>query len=236
MSEESRPPDQNDEGRPRDRRTSTLGASGEGPSAESVPAEAETPAEDVASLQRRLRESEDQVATLRDRWQRASADLANLRKRTEQDREDVEKFASMMVVAELLPVLDNFERAIATIPGNLTLLTWVHGVLLIERQFQSVLERQGLEMIEAQGRAFDPHLHEAIAEQTSTESAPGTILQVYQPGYTMHGRMIRPALVEIAAASTSPPDSQSPAAEVEATDRSDADEIADASDTENIGP
>jgi molecular chaperone GrpE len=156
--------------------------------------------EDIGSLRRQLSEAQEQIGNLRDRWQRSAADLANLRKRTEQDKEDVEKFASMLLVAELLPVLDNFERALKTIPGNLGMLTWIQGVALIERHLQAILEQRGVEAIEAQGKAFSPHLHEAIAEREASEVAPGTIVRVYQTGYTMHGRTIRPALVEVASA------------------------------------
>src|SRR5206468_9187359 len=100
---------------------------------------------------------------------------ANLRRRTEQEKGDVEKFASMLLVAELLPVLDNFERALATVPGNLSMLTWVQGVALIERHFQAILEHQGLAAIEAQGQPFNPHYHEAISEQESAEVPAGSV-------------------------------------------------------------
>jgi molecular chaperone GrpE len=158
--------------------------------------------EDIGSLRRQLSEAQEQIGNLRDRWQRSAADLANLRKRTEQDKEDMEKFASMLLVAELLPVLDNFERALTTIPGNLGMLTWMQGIALIERHLQAILEQHGVEAIEAQGQVFNPHLHEAIGERETSEAEPGTIVHVYQTGYTMHARTIRPALVEVATAPT----------------------------------
>jgi molecular chaperone GrpE len=161
--------------------------------------EATTTAE-AGSVQRELDEAQQRIKDLQDRWHRAQADLANLRRRTEQERGDMEKFASMMLVAELLPVLDNFERAIATIPGNLAMLTWIHGVMLIERHFRAILEHQGLQPIEAVGQPFNPGLHEAINEAETAEHAPGTVVQEYQTGYTMHGRVIRPTLVEVARA------------------------------------
>ena len=166
------------------------------------PSEEDRPEADVGptdtDLRRQLDEAREQINNLRDRWQRAAADLANLKRRTEEERGDAEKFASMLIVAELLPVLDNFERAIATIPGDLMMLTWVQGVALIERHLRAILERQGLSEIEAQGKSFNAALHEAIAEKATDEAPAGSVLQVYQKGYELNGRLIRPSLVEVA--------------------------------------
>jgi molecular chaperone GrpE len=183
----------------------------------------------VQDLPRRLADSDERIKDLQDKWHRAAADLANLRRRTEQERGDVEKFASMLLVAELLPVLDNFERALETIPGNLSTLTWIQGVMLIERHFRAVLEHQGVAPIEAQGKPFSASHHEAISERETEDTEPGTVTQVYQKGYTMHGRVIRPALVELAkrpAATSSP--------EVEATTYEERD--TDLGETTTPGP
>lgn len=184
------------------------------------------PGEDLAGVQRQLREEQERTKNLQERWQRAAADLANLKRRTEQERGDLEKFAGMLLVQELLPVLDNFERALATIPGNLEMLTWIQGIMLIERHLRAILERQGLQAIETAGQTFNPHLHEAVTERPTAEAAPGTIVQEYQRGYTMHGRLLRPALVEVAAAPS----------EVEETTPHQAEQIAQQAETENVGP
>lgn len=198
-----------------------------------APATEQTPeppaaAEDVATLQRELEAERERTKTLQDRWQRAAADLANLRRRTEEERGEMEKFASMVVVQEILPVVDNFERALATIPGNLAMLTWVQGMMLIERHLLAILERQGLSAIDVQGRVFTPYEMDAVAERETDEAAPGTVLQEYQKGYTMHGRVIRPALVEVAKAPVNPAP--------ETTNTADAEAIVDATETENTGP
>lgn len=192
-----------------------------------------TPTEspDTAGLQRELDEAEQRIRDLQDRWHRAQADLANLRRRTEQEKGDVEKFASMMLVAELLPVLDNFDRAVGTIPGNLAMLTWVHGVILIQRHLQAILEHQGVQPIEAAGQQFNPQLHEAINEVETGEHPAGAITQVYQTGYTMHGRVIRPALVEVARAPQQPNEP-----EPEVTEDQEAEDVAGEAETENVGP
>lgn len=183
---------------------------------------------DVAALQRELEAERERTKTLRDRWQRAAADLANLRRRTEEDRGEMEKFSSMLLVQELLPVLDNFDRALATIPGNLAMLTWIQGVMLIERHLLAILERQGLAPIAVEGRTFTPYEMDAVSERETDEVATGTVLQEYQKGYTMHGRVIRPALVEVARAPTTPAPETTSTAEAEA--------IAEEAETENSGP
>ena len=194
---------------------------------------------DVAALQQELEAERQRTKDLQDRWHRSAADLANLRRRTEQDKGEVEKFANMLLVQELLPVLDNFERALTAIPGNLAMLTWIQGVMLIERHLRAILERQGLAPIEAQGQQFNPHMHEAIAEVETADASPGTVVREYQKGYTMHERVIRPALVEIAKApSQSEPeaDQEPPAPQSEVIEEERAEHIADQAESENVGP
>jgi molecular chaperone GrpE len=190
--------------------------------------------EDAASLRRELDEAQERIRTLQDKWQRAAADLVNLRRRTEAEREEVEKYASMFLVAEMLPVLDNFERAIATIPGNLAMLTWIQGVMLIERHMLATLQQRGLTEVEAQDKPFNPHFHEAISERETDEAEPGTIVRVYQKGYAMHGQVIRPALVEVAKKPAPTPETQ--VTETAVTDESPTREIADDAEIENVGP
>jgi molecular chaperone GrpE len=209
--------------------TPDLGASGATPSAGSA---------DVQPLQRELESERERVKDLQERWHRAAADLANLRRRTEQERGEVEQFASMRLVQELLPVLDNFERALSTIPGNLAMLTWLQGVMLIQRHLEALLEQQGLAPIDAQGQAFNPHFHEAVSEREQEGATAGTVLQEYQRGYTMHGRVIRPALVEIAK-EPSAQAAEAPAPEPRestSTDTDDGEQIADTTAVENPGP
>jgi molecular chaperone GrpE len=138
----------------------------------------------------------------------------------------------MMLVAYLLPVLDNFERALTTIPGDLGMLTWIQGVALIERQLQAILEQQGLQPIDAIGQPFNPQLHEAINEIQTSDHPAGTVVQEYQKGYTMHGRVIRPALVEVAA----PPEKREEMPQPEETKEEQAESIADEAETDNVGP
>jgi molecular chaperone GrpE len=135
-----------------------------------------------------------------DRLQRSMADLSNYRKRAEAEREEMAKLASMLLVADLLPVLDNFERALDSIPEELQLFSWLQGIALIERHLRAILERQGVEPIEAAGQPFNPTLHEAIVEEETADAAPGTVVGELQRGYTMHGHVLRPTLAKVAKA------------------------------------
>lgn len=150
----------------------------------------------------------------------------------------MEKMASMTLVYDLLPVVDNFQRALASIPGNLGGLTWIHGVMLIERQMKAILESRGVTAIEATGKPFDPHFHEAVSERETDEAPPNTVVSEYQQGFTMHGYVIRPALVEVSKAPPVPADSVQDESSSGATeeDTPDGEEIAEEAQEQNVGP
>jgi len=159
-----------------------------------------------------------------DRLQRSMADLSNYRKRVEAEREEMAKMAGMLLVAELLPVLDNFERALESIPPELRYFSWLQGIGLIERHLRAILEREGVEPIEAVGQNFNPNLHEAIVEEESAEAKPGTIIGELQKGYTMHGHVLRPTLAKIAKL----PSTETPAAAAAGAAEETSAEMADA--------
>ena len=245
MTEESTAPDTG-EPRPTDlddprfevkwRKKSGTSSSTASTAAQAEPEMSDSAKDNVEALKQELAAEQERVKDLQERWHRAAADLANLRRRTEQERGDLEQFAAMRLVQELLPVLDNFERAIATIPSNLGMLTWIQGVMLIQRHLEALLEQRGLAPIEAQGQSFNPHYHEAVSEREQEGVEPGTILQEYQKGYSMHGRVIRPTLVEIARAPSAPPSAETDVPAASVTEHSDAEEIAQESAVENPGP
>ena len=131
------------------------------------------------------------------KWQRAAADLANMRRRHEQERQEYMKQANAMLIAELLPVLDSFDRALASMPPDLRELTWIDGIVLVERQLCMVLERAGLRPIEAEGKPFDPTEHEALLHEES-DKPEDTVIGELQKGYKLHDRVLRPAMVKVA--------------------------------------
>ena len=152
-----------------------------------------------------VKELEGKVAALEkdkkdnwDRYLRAAADLENMRKRQKRELEDAKFDAKNKILKEMLPVVDNLERAIehASQAGTNPI---VEGVQLVLRQFTTAFERLEVMPIDAQGQPFDPNLHEAISQQES-DAAPGTIVQVLQRGYRSGERLLRPALVVVAKA------------------------------------
>jgi molecular chaperone GrpE len=151
---------------------------------------------DVATLEAR-------VADLTDRLLRAHAEMDNLRKRTERDKEDTSKYAISRFAREVLSVGDNLQRAIAAVPSGAAdadpaLKALIDGVSMTEREFMNVLERNGVKRLDPAGEPFNPHQHQAMTEIEDPEVAPGTVVQVYQPGYVLGDRILRPAMVIVA--------------------------------------
>ncbi len=129
-------------------------------------------------------------------WQRAQADYTNFRRRVEQEREKFVRYAETGIIRDLLPILDDLDRALANLPAELREVTWVEGVSLIERKMRSLLEQHGLKSIEALGKDFDPHEHEAVMR----DGEPGEATVVtgeLQRGYRLHDRILRPTLVRV---------------------------------------
>ncbi len=161
-----------------------------GQAAAEVPAGEEP--QDVEGLRRSLEEEKEKARSHLSNWQRAAADYQNLKRRVEQERSEVGRLANASLVINLLPLLDDLERALRTVDSKLAGLTWIDGVWLIYRKFQAVLENAGVKEIPADGESFDPNVHEAISEAPGEE---GKIVSVVQKGYTLGERVIRPAMV-----------------------------------------
>jgi molecular chaperone GrpE len=132
------------------------------------------------------------------RLQRVQADFVNYKRRSEQEREGQARFATMVLVKELLPILDNFDRALATMPEEVKNLPWTEGLLLVDRQLRATLEKQGLKPIDAVGARFDPTLHEAIIHEESADHADDEVIAELQRGYMLHDKVVRPTLVKVA--------------------------------------
>lgn len=133
---------------------------------------------------------------------RLLADMDNLRKRTERDKADTAKYAVTKFAQDVVGVVDNFERAAAAVPvdaaeSDPVLKSFLGGVLLAEREFLAVLERHGVKRVEAQGQPFNPHVHQAVMEREDTSVPHGTVLQVFQPGFMIEDRCLRPAMVVV---------------------------------------
>ncbi|MEK7406703.1 MAG: nucleotide exchange factor GrpE [Acidobacteriota bacterium] len=165
------------------------------PAAES----AEAPAADPAALLANLAAERDEVARQRDEYYdrllRRTADLENFRRRVERERAELLEFAGMEAAGELLPVLDDFERALKV---NAAGAEYAKGMELIYQRFLEALKKLGLEPMETQGAKFDPHLHHAVEMVQTEEVEDHTIIEEFRRGYSFKGRLLRPALVKVA--------------------------------------
>jgi molecular chaperone GrpE len=147
-----------------------------------------------------LEELKRQLEDRQDRLLRALAETENVRRRGQRDREDYVRYANESLLRDLIPVLDNFDRALAAARAARESGTVVSGIELIQREIQRVLEKHGVTRYSAVGERFDPTRHEAIARVVSTETAPDTVVHETAAGYLLNGRVLRPAMVAVAAA------------------------------------
>jgi molecular chaperone GrpE len=156
--------------------------------------------EATTSPEAQLEELRRQLDDKQDRLLRALAEADNIRRRAQRDRDEYVKYANESLLRDLVPVLDNLDRALESARATAGASSVVTGVELIQRELLRVLERAGVTRYSAVGQPFDPSRHEAIARVVSTETAPDTVVNETAPGYLLNGRVLRPALVAVAAA------------------------------------
>jgi molecular chaperone GrpE len=175
------------------------------PTAEAAPTDQVEAASELERLRADLEAAERRAEEHLRGWQRTQADFINFRRRQEQEQAERVKQASAAVMRDLLPVLDDLDRAFATVPPALQELTWVEGLFLIDRKLRALLERHGLKPIEAKGKPFDPYLHEAVLREEGPADEQPIVLEELQRGYLLHDRLLRPALVKVGPARKSAP-------------------------------
>jgi molecular chaperone GrpE len=172
------------------------------PQAEAAPAPAEPQPDPLA-------QKDAEIAQLKDQLLRALAETENTRKRAERDRDDTAKFAVSNFARDMLAVADNLKRAVDSVPadakaGNAALATLLEGVELTDRQVASLFEKHGIQRLAPIDQPFDPNLHQAMFEVPGTGKPAGTVVQVLQAGFTIHGRLLRPAMVGVAKGDPNP--------------------------------
>jgi len=150
------------------------------------------------TLEEQLTQAQAQAAEYLDGWQRARAEFVNYRKRADKEREDALQNGTIETLKKLLPVVDDFDRAINNVPADKAQDDLIKGFSLIHRKFSSLLENAGVKVINPVGEAFDPALHEAIGQDESSDMESGHITMVLQKGYIYGDRVLRPALVRVA--------------------------------------
>jgi molecular chaperone GrpE len=178
-------------------------AAGKDAGQETAPGEAGAEAAEVAINHEAelLRKDLEQMT---DRALRAQAELENYRRRIARQMEDERRYASLPLLRDLLPVLDNVRRAIEAAQRSPEVGGLLEGFRMVARQLEEVLTRHQCKEIVALGAPFDPHLHEAISQQPSAEHAPGTVLLVTQSGFQLHDRVVRPSQVIVSSAPPEP--------------------------------
>ena len=181
-------------------RDEPVGEAGTGPAAAEPTTAESVAAEQVASDQARdpleaaLLERDEQIAA----HQRTAADFANFRRRTAEEREREAGLASEVLLLKTLAVLDDLDRALASLPEGLKSEPWVEGIAAIHRKLLAVMESEAARPYESIGQQFDPHEHEAVAQVPSSGKPPGEVLQEHRKGWKIRDRILRPAVVSVA--------------------------------------
>jgi len=144
-----------------------------------------------------------EAAELKDRLLRAHAEVENIRKRSEREKEETAKYAVTRFARDIVNVGDNFQRAIDAVPAgaaeqDAALKSFLEGVTMTERELLNVLERYGIKRVQPINETFNPHLHQAVMEIQRTDVPAGTVVQVFQAGFTIEDRVLRPAMVAVA--------------------------------------
>jgi molecular chaperone GrpE len=177
----------------------TAGASNEQPETEVQPEDAGHSAEVASESEEdpRYAELARQAEDYQQRFLRAQADFDNFRRRTMKEKEELGQYASMKLVGQLLPVVDNFGRAIEAAKAGGDVESFSKGVDMIFRQLEQVLEQEGLKAMEAVGQPFNPEFHQAIMQVESEEHEEGIVIEEVQKGYMLKDKVLRPAMVKV---------------------------------------
>ncbi len=153
--------------------------------------------DDVELLKKQLEEEREKADNYLKNWQRTQADFIKYKRRTEQEKVEQVKYANTSLILKVLPVLDDFDRALASLPRQAEEMTWLEGIKLIDRKLRTILEQAGVTPIEALGHDFDPTLHEAVLFEEGADPRHGKVVEELQKGYKLQDRIIRPTLVKV---------------------------------------
>jgi len=148
-------------------------------------------------LETRLATAQEEARDYKDRWMRARADLENLKKRAQREKGDAIRYGAEHVVRELLPVVDDLERAVEVAREAKSADQIAQGLALVLKAFTDALARHGVERVPSAGEQFDPAHHEAVAHLESDEHEPGVVMAEHRGGYRLHDRLVRAAMVTV---------------------------------------
>ena len=151
--------------------------------------------EEFDAMKTQLTEAQTKTQEYMDALLRERADFTNFRRRSEAEAQQTYRYAAGATIKKFLAVMDDLERALAHRPAG---DTWADGIELVYRKYQSILDAEGVSRIDAEGKPFDPNLHEAIMQEASEDHESGTVIAVLQQGYIHGDKVLRPALVKVA--------------------------------------
>ena len=154
------------------------------------------------SLEQRLQQVEQESAAFKDQYLRAAAELKNYKRRVEQERGDLIRNAGANILLKILPIVDDFDLAMAHVPEEIAANPWFNGIKLVQQKLEAVLEGAGVKPIQALGTDFDPNFHEAVMHEQAGEEMAGKVTAELRRGYTLHDRVIRPTMVKVGDASS----------------------------------
>ncbi|GGJ63123.1 molecular chaperone GrpE [Anoxybacillus voinovskiensis] len=160
-------------------------------------AEAEAQNEELAKAHAQIAELQNKLQEMEQRYLRLYADFDNFRRRTKLEFEAAEKYRAQSLVTDLLPALDNFERALKVEVEDEKAKSILHGVEMVYRSLVEALKKEGVEAIESVGKPFDPHVHQAVMQVEDSNYEPNTVVEEFQKGYKLKDRVIRPAMVKV---------------------------------------
>ncbi|WP_374718629.1 nucleotide exchange factor GrpE [Parageobacillus toebii] len=153
--------------------------------------------DELAAANAKIAELEAKIKEMENRYLRLYADFENFRRRTKIEMEAVEKYRAQSLVSNLLPALDNFERALKIEADNEQAKSILQGMEMVYRSILDALKKEGVEVIEAVGKPFDPNLHQAVMQAEDSNYEPNTVVEEFQKGYKLKDRIIRPAMVKV---------------------------------------
>jgi molecular chaperone GrpE len=154
----------------------------------------ETDLDDYKAVFERLQQEKEE---LNSKYLRLAADFQNFRKRVDKEKSDIYEFANEKLILDLLPVVDNFERALQSAKENEQEKAFVKGIEMIFKQFLDVLTKNGVKEISAIGETFDPNYHHAVMQEENSDYESNTITEVFQKGYTFNEKVVRPSMVKV---------------------------------------
>jgi len=154
----------------------------------------------IEELQKTLEEKENTLKTFQNKLLYLQADFENFKKQKNKEKQELLKFGNEVLIKELLPVLDNLERALEHASTTENVTSIVEGIKIIHAEFLKILEKYGVTRVEAVGKKFDPNVHEAVFQEVRDDVEPGTVVSEFQKGYLLNGRLIRPSRVIVSKA------------------------------------